>query len=68
MANLKHADRIEYPGHERFKDMALQSYKVNGTTKGEFKSLGNLSYLRVFEAGHMLNAYRKFPFVAVCTR
>jgi carboxypeptidase C (cathepsin A) len=59
-ANLYTANKIQYQGREKFNKMEMQPYKVNGKTKGTFKIVDNLSYLRVFEAGHTLMAFRKY--------
>jgi hypothetical protein len=33
---------------------------VNGTKKGEYKTVKNLSFLRVFKAGHTVMSYREY--------
>jgi carboxypeptidase C (cathepsin A) len=59
-ANLYSAEGIKYPGQEKFKKAAFKSYTVNGEKKGEYKTVDNLSFLRVHKAGHTVMAYRKF--------
>jgi hypothetical protein len=41
-----------YSGQSAFQAEAVSSYTVNGTAAGAFKSIGNLSWLKVFGAGH----------------
>ena len=57
--NLYTADHIVVE-NGTFKDTELATYKVKGQGKGEFKTLGNLSFLRVYKAGHTVPAYRKY--------
>jgi Serine carboxypeptidase len=35
-----------------FQAEAVSSYTVNGSAAGTYKTVGNLSWLRVFGAGH----------------
>jgi carboxypeptidase D len=53
------ADKVSYSGHNEFAAKRLTEYTVNGTQKGTYKTVHNLSYLRVFEAGHEVPFYRK---------
>jgi carboxypeptidase C (cathepsin A) len=41
-----------------FVSAPLQSFTVDGTKYGEFKTSGNLSWLRVYGAGHEVPAYQ----------
>ncbi|KAF2490143.1 putative carboxypeptidase S1 [Lophium mytilinum] len=50
--NLDVADDIDYDGTSSFASKRLVPYAVNGTVKGEFKTFQNLSFLRVYDAGH----------------
>jgi carboxypeptidase C (cathepsin A) len=59
MANLYTANDIDYPGKSKFKSKPLLPYKVKGKEKGTFKTEGNLSFLRVYGAGHTVMAFRK---------
>jgi carboxypeptidase C (cathepsin A) len=60
MGNLATANTIQYPGQTKFANATLQPYKVNGKQKGEFKTVDNLSFLNVYEAGHEAAYYREF--------
>ncbi|KAF8859724.1 carboxypeptidase-like protein S1 [Acephala macrosclerotiorum] len=55
---LASAEAIVYSGSSAFKSTAVSSYTVNGVAGGTFKSVGNLSWLRVFEAGHEVPYYQ----------
>ncbi|KAF2190085.1 putative carboxypeptidase S1 [Zopfia rhizophila CBS 207.26] len=52
------ANAIKYSGQSAFASKALTSYTVNGKQGGTFKTEGNLSFLRVFEAGHEVMYYQ----------
>ena len=56
---LASANAITYSGSSAFNSEAVTSYTVNGVAVGTFKSVGNLSWLRVFGAGHEVPYYRK---------
>lgn len=60
MGCLASANAIQYSGTTTFASKAVSSYTVNGVTKGEFKSVGNLSWLRVYQAGHEVPYYREY--------
>lgn len=54
---LAAANAISYPGQSTFKNLPVQSYTVNGVAGGTFKTQGNLSWMRVFGAGHEVPFY-----------
>jgi len=56
--NLYTADNLRYLGHDEFKARKLEKFTVNGKAKGEYKTVKNLSYLRVYNAGHTVMAYQ----------
>jgi len=56
---LASANAITYSGSSAFNSKAVTNYTVNGVSGGTFKSVGNLSWLRVFGAGHEVPYYRK---------
>ena len=41
-----------------FASKPLASYTVSGKAKGKFKTLGSLSWLQVFQAGHEVPFYQ----------
>ncbi|KAH7084019.1 putative carboxypeptidase S1 [Paraphoma chrysanthemicola] len=53
------ANQIEYPGRSAFSTKPLEPYTVGGVARGSFKTQDNLSFLRVYEAGHMVMYYRQ---------
>jgi carboxypeptidase C (cathepsin A) len=55
---LASVNTVQYPGHFIFKDKPVTNYTVNGVVGGTFKSVENLSWLRVFESGHEVAAYQ----------
>ncbi|KAE9368214.1 carboxypeptidase-like protein S1 [Stipitochalara longipes BDJ] len=57
------ANAITYSGQSTFQNKAVSSYTVAGTAAGTFKTVGNLSWLRVFGAGHEVPYYQ--PAVAL---
>jgi carboxypeptidase C (cathepsin A) len=46
------ANAIEFSASSTFKDKAVVNYTVEGVAKGTYKTVDNLSWLRVFESGH----------------
>jgi carboxypeptidase D len=57
--NIGVANAVTYAGTAEFAAKALAPYTVNGTEMGQFKTVDNLSFLRVYEAGHEVPYYRK---------
>jgi carboxypeptidase C (cathepsin A) len=49
---LASAESLTYSGSAAFKKKAVSNYTVDGVVGGTFKTEGNLSWLRVFGAGH----------------
>ncbi|TVY90827.1 Carboxypeptidase S1 [Lachnellula willkommii] len=52
------ADSITFSGSSAFGSKAVTNYTVDGTAGGTFKTEGNLSWLRVFGAGHEVPYYQ----------
>ncbi|KAG8354454.1 hypothetical protein FVEN_g7834 [Fusarium venenatum] len=52
------ADAVDWPKKEIFSQTDLQPYTVNGVQKATFKSVKNLHYVRVFNAGHNVGSYQ----------
>lgn len=46
------AEAVTFPGREAFNAQKMGNYSVGGVVSGTFKTEGNLTFLRVFEAGH----------------
>jgi carboxypeptidase C (cathepsin A) len=44
-------DAIDYSGKAQFQSTALTGYNVNGVEGGQFKTVGNLGFMRVYGAG-----------------
>ncbi|RKF81823.1 Carboxypeptidase S1 [Golovinomyces cichoracearum] len=51
------AESIDYPDAKAFKSRPVDNYLVKGKSVGEFKTAGNLSWLRVYNAGHEVPYY-----------
>ncbi|KZL80143.1 carboxypeptidase s1 [Colletotrichum incanum] len=45
-------------GGDEFEKAEMKDFKLDGKKKGEYKTVKNLSWLRVYEAGHALAAYQ----------
>jgi len=45
---------LSWSKSDEFKKAEYQKWSLNGTNVGEFKSVDNLSFLRVYDAGHMV--------------
>jgi hypothetical protein len=61
MGNFNAANNINYSGKSTFASKAVAPYTVSGTSYGEFKNVGNLSWLRVFAAGHEVYVSCSYP-------
>lgn len=57
---LQAVDALDWHGKDKFSATAVQNYTVDGTVRGNYKTLDNLSWFRVFEAGHEVPYYREF--------
>lgn len=55
MGNQLVAEAIPYPGQAAFKAKGLGNYSVDGVVSGTLKIEGNLTFLRVFGAGHSVS-------------
>ncbi|KAK4180452.1 putative carboxypeptidase S1 [Triangularia setosa] len=55
VGNLAIANAIDFSGQRDFAERTLSAYRVNGTIRGEFKTVENLSWLRVYNAGHLVS-------------
>ncbi|KAK8121809.1 carboxypeptidase S1 [Apiospora sp. TS-2023a] len=58
MGGLHVADAVAYANTTQFNAAAMEPYEVAGVPKGTVKTAGNLSFLRVFEAGHEVPYYQ----------
>ncbi|KAI8957971.1 putative carboxypeptidase S1 [Daldinia sp. FL1419] len=58
LGTLKVANTIEWSGKERFSIQDMTPYTFRGTQKGTFKALDNLTFMRIFEAGHNVPFYQ----------
>lgn len=60
LGNYEVANAVDFSGHAQFSAMDLVPYTVNGVEKGQFKTVDNFSFLRVYEAGHEVPYYREY--------
>ncbi|KAK3936920.1 Alpha/Beta hydrolase protein [Diplogelasinospora grovesii] len=58
IGGLETANAISYSGQSQFAAKAAAPYTVNGTAYGEYKTVGNLSWLKVYGAGHEVPFYQ----------
>ncbi|KAK7737738.1 hypothetical protein SLS53_006358 [Cytospora paraplurivora] len=56
--NFQAVNEIEWDGQSEFVDTALAPFTVNGIEKGLYKTLDNLSWLQVYNAGHQVPFYQ----------
>jgi carboxypeptidase C (cathepsin A) len=54
------ANAVDFDGSAAFAAKEAVNYTVDGVAGGTFKTEGNLSWLRVFGAGHEVSYYREF--------
>lgn len=53
------ADAVDWAGRDAFAQKTLEPYTVEGVEKARFKTVDNLTFMRVYEAGHQMTWYRK---------
>lgn len=53
-------NQVVYDQSIEFQTASLADYTLNGTSYGEFKTAGNLNYLKVHAAGHEVAYYREY--------
>lgn len=46
--------RLNYPGRDAFNKLEYTAWNVDGTESGQVKSAEGLTFLRVYDAGHMV--------------
>lgn len=51
---------VNFSNAATFRNMAVSNYTVGGIAGGTFKTVDNLSWLRVFAAGHEVPYYREY--------
>ena len=56
--NQAAAEAVSYSGQSAFKNAALTAYNVAGKQAGTFKTVGKLSFARIFGAGHEVPFYQ----------
>ncbi|AOW03211.1 Alpha/Beta hydrolase protein [Yarrowia lipolytica] len=54
VGNKMWTDALEWTGAEKFGKAEIRNWTVNGENAGEVKTAKGLTYLRVYEAGHMV--------------
>lgn len=55
-------NNLDYSDSAEFQTTALEEYTVDGVSYGQYKAVGNLNFLRVYEAGHEVPYYRECRF------
>ncbi|KAH6969268.1 putative carboxypeptidase S1 [Fusarium avenaceum] len=68
VGNERVADAVEWSQQKTFFNQKLQPYTVNGVEKGSFKSVGNLHFVRVFDAGHNVWWYQPETSLQITTQ
>ncbi|KAL0072887.1 prepro-carboxypeptidase Z [Phycomyces blakesleeanus] len=56
--NKAWTDELPFKGSKKYQSKSLRPWKVNGKEVGQVKSASNLSFIRVYDAGHMVPAYQ----------
>lgn len=45
---------LDWSGKDEFNKQAYTKWNVNGSAAGEYKQVDNLTFLKIYEAGHMV--------------
>mgnify|MGYP003361659101 CR=1 FL=1 len=53
LGNLAWTNELDYASHEEFSSKDLAPWYVDDVEAGQFKNAGLLTYLRIYDAGHM---------------
>ncbi|KAH7174267.1 putative carboxypeptidase S1 [Fusarium flagelliforme] len=62
------SDAVDWPRRKEFAEKELKPYKVQGVQKASFKSVKNLHYARVFDAGHNVWWYQPETSLQIMTQ
>ena len=62
------ANSLSWASQSKFVGTALKSYTVNGNASGLFKSVANLNWLQVYQAGHEVPFYQPQTALQVFTQ
>ncbi|KAM0206330.1 hypothetical protein ACHAQI_008431 [Fusarium lateritium] len=62
------AEAVEWSQQKTFSNQKLQPYTVDGKEKGSFKSVDNLHFVRVFDAGHNVWWYQPETSLQITTQ
>ena len=56
LGNLAWTDALEWPGQKAYQKAELEDFRLDddGTSLGSVKSSGNLTFMRIHAAGHMV--------------
>jgi cathepsin A (carboxypeptidase C) len=54
LGNQAWVHALEWTGHDGFNDASVRPWNVDGTPAGEVKNYGPFTFLRVYDAGHMV--------------
>lgn len=54
VGGLAWLEAVEWKGQKEFKSKPLADWKVGSTPAGQMKKLNNLTFLRMYDAGHMV--------------
>lgn len=66
ISNKREAESIKWPCQAEFTAKEMRPYNVKGKEKGTFKTVDNLTYIRVYESGHDLAYFRESPSSLAC--
>jgi len=54
LGNQAWTEALEWDGKDEFNKVKLSGFEVAGEEKGQIKSSGNFTFLRIYQAGHMV--------------
>ncbi|KAK4169619.1 putative carboxypeptidase S1 [Cladorrhinum sp. PSN259] len=68
MGNFDLIQGINFPNQQEFVNKPVVPFTVNGQVYGEYKTVNNLSWLRVYNSGHMVPYYQPLMSLQVFTQ
>lgn len=54
LGNKAWSEALEWPGHKSFAEEKLKDLTLDGEAYGQVKSSGNFTFMRIYQAGHMV--------------
>lgn len=68
LGNHAWTEALEWPGKSKFNKATMESFKVSDKEAGKFKTAGNFTFVRIYQAGHMVPYNQPDPSLQMLNR